>query len=70
MNDRTPLADDILAIDFSSKVAQDFGSLQIQRGYPSINEYMLDALREESASRREVRLREIGSRMFPRENGS
>ena len=65
MNDRTPPADDILAIDHSSKVAQDFRSLLIQRGYPSINEYMLDVLREEAGRRRQARLRDIGNRMFP-----
>ena len=56
---------DPLDIDRESKVAQAFRDLLKERGYPSINEYMLDVLREEASKKREARLRNIGQRMFP-----
>ncbi|MUN53873.1 hypothetical protein GMA10_01295 [Kocuria koreensis] len=65
MNDRTPPADDILAIDRSTKAAEAFRELLIERGYPSINEFLIDVLRDDRSRKREARLRDIGNRMFP-----
>lgn len=67
MTDLAPKSapDDLLTINHDTKATQAFRQLLIERGYPSINEFIVDVLREEASKKREARLRDIGSRMFP-----
>lgn len=56
---------DILTIDHETKATRAFRELLIERGYPSINEFILDVLRDDASKKREAKLRDIGGRMFP-----
>lgn len=67
MTDFTPHStpNDLLTIDHETRAAQAFRELLIERGYPSINEFIIDVLRDDASKKREARLRDIGGRMFP-----
>jgi hypothetical protein len=59
------MATPILELDLEPKVEADFAQLLQERGFTSINEFILDTLKADRAAKRQAQLEDVASRMWP-----
>jgi hypothetical protein len=59
------MATPILELDLEPQVEADFAELLQERGFTSINEFILDTLKADRAAKRQAKLEDVASRMWP-----
>lgn len=55
----------VLALNLDPTVERDFRELLRERGFASINEFILDSLRSDRAEKRRAKLESVSDRMWP-----
>jgi len=59
------MATPILELHLEPKVEADFVQLLQERGFTSINDFVLDTLKADRAAKRRTKLEDVASRMWP-----
>lgn len=59
------MADTRLKVDLDPTVERDFRQLLAERGFPSINEFILDTLKADRAEKRRMKVQGMSKRMWP-----
>lgn len=59
------MADTSLKVELDPTVEKDFRQLLKERGFPSINEFIVDTLKADRAEKRLLKVQDIGKRMWP-----
>lgn len=54
-----------LELNLDPKIEQDFRELLTERGYASINDFIVDTLKADRAAKRRTKLEEVSGRMWP-----
>lgn len=54
-----------LELNLDPKVEQDFRELLTERGYASINDFIVDTLKDDRAVKRRAKLEDLSGRMWP-----
>jgi len=59
------MADTKLTVNIDPIVEKDFRDLLVERGFPSINEFILATLKADRAAKQQLKLQSISDRMWP-----
>jgi hypothetical protein len=59
------MAETSLKVDLDPTVERDFRQLLADRGFVSINEFIVDTLKADRAEKRRLKVQDIGKRMWP-----